>query len=227
MPAAPPHVKVTFSGLLGTQRPAPEIWSFSIAHAIGPVSNSPAPTKAALEAFAQGANAAWRAHVAAVVSSSVFLTRTRAAYISVVNDKNAVGRNADGSFQQADDLFPGEGGEQISIAPPQVALAVTLQSAASGPTGRGRFYLPMPIIDVDRGALTMKEPRRVDVEGRMGQFLTAMTAAAAAQGIGEVVVASRGSVTKGIAPRLRTVTSHRVGRVYDTIRTRRNALPER
>jgi hypothetical protein len=45
-------------------------------------------------------------------------------------------------------------------------------------------------------------------------------------GGGPIVIASGGSATKGVAPALRTVSAFRVGGAFDTIRTRRNALPD-
>lgn len=110
---------------------------------------------------------------------------------------------------------PGTGaGEML---PSQVAIAVSLYAGlrANGTRMKGRFYLPAPTEagTTSTGELVLAFQQRI--ADYMAQFITTLQAS------GHVpCVWSR---TEG---RLSTVDGIRVGNKYDTIRRRRNALPE-
>lgn len=122
------------------------------------------------------------------------------------------------STTRAADLGPAPViGTQSTKYPPQVALAVSLDTGYSrGLAARGRFYLPPP------GAA-------VQVDGRLREDDTQVIANAAAAylsglndlGLGVVSIVS--DVGAGAVRQVRTV---RVGRALDTIRSRRTSIPE-
>jgi hypothetical protein len=150
------------------------------------------------------------------------MTRTRAA---VIQETGFVQRDSAGAYVQADDLTPASGVASSTQLPLQVTLAITLDSAFPGPTGRGRFFIPSPALGVlVSGSLSASS--QTSISDFAQAYCNAINVAAAANGAGRLCVASGGSVLKGIAPGLRTVVQIRVGRVPDTIRDRRGDLPE-
>jgi hypothetical protein len=106
------------------------------------------------------------------------------------------------------------------VLPPQIALAVSLDTDLRGPRGRGRFYLPTPVVTLSPVA----EIEVAEVEALRGSTVTWLEALNNASGLDanapEVVIAS----TFGTNAK---VTGVRVGRVLDTMRSRRRDLPER
>lgn len=116
------------------------------------------------------------------------------------------------------EFAPPVGGTYTATNAPQVAIAVSLDTAARrGLATRGRFYLPTPVPVV-------KEDGRIDAASATA-FATAATTflqsvSAALPGWIPGVVSNVGAGAQ------RPVTNVRVGRVYDTIRSRRTSLPE-
>lgn len=118
----------------------------------------------------------------------------------------------------------GNGSDPSGFILPQSALAVSLTTARPGASGRGRFYLPMPTLSAapsigfqtnatdTANVLTNVQTMLQAVNDTPGFEAAHGTAA-------QVVVAS----TKGFNT---PVTGVRIGRVIDTIRSRRNALSE-
>jgi len=112
------------------------------------------------------------------------------------------------------------GGGGSNPMPPQVAVAVSTTTDRRGPTGRGRFYIPMPVNSMEPPSLQMSDVTRIQIQGAAGRFLNAvgnqpgfdLTDAR------PVIVSSRGYNTP--------ITGVRVGRTYDTIRSRRSQLVE-
>lgn len=115
----------------------------------------------------------------------------------------------------------GGGGVQAFVLP-QTALAISLMTDRRGATGRGRFYIPMPVLDPDATDGWRVPTGPIDaVLGSAKSFLEALGNSAGFDlltGL-KVVVAS----TKGYNS---DVTGVRVGRVVDTIRSRRGSLSE-
>lgn len=114
-----------------------------------------------------------------------------------------------------------QAGSVSSVLPaPQTALAISLTTGRRGPTGKGRFYLPMPGVGVEAGPLTIPAVSRNQIQAAAAGFLNALNNRPGIDGIDvEVIVAS----TKGTNTK---VTGVRVGRVLDTIRSRRTSLGE-
>jgi hypothetical protein len=130
---------------------------------------------------------------------------------------------ADGKYVENmfEKVMPGtRGGGPGLPHPPQCSLAISLNTDRRGASGRGRFYLPgfSGPINADTGL--MEVAQRVEVESAVTGFLQAVNNA---PGLDDpaprVVVAS----TKGFNS---DVTSFRVGRAVDTIRSRRASLEE-
>jgi hypothetical protein len=194
---------VTYSGVFGTLASPIEIWSFTIKGQ--PVESSNTP-----QAKAFTAKNAYSAGLRQVLPSSVILTRTR---FSQHAAGGLVEQTADGAYVQADDLTTVAGTDTGGAAIPlQSSVCVSLVTGRAGPSGKGRFFLPMPAAALDA---TWRLPiAKADA--------IAANAAATLDGLAAVlipcVVSSKGFRTE--------VTAVRVGRVVDTIRTRRNAMVE-
>lgn len=216
LPTPPPHLDLIFSGVFGTAAAPYEIWSFGLSIDVGD------PGFSDQVALTNAARAAWTANVAPQCSPQVRLTRVRAVFVT----SGLYVRDSAGAYAMVDAPSDSPGTGTLSQPPPlQVALAISLQTTYDGAVGRGRFYLPGP----DLGILTagrISATRQENASSQMKAFLDAINAEVRAQfGVG-VVVASAGSVKKGIPAALRPVTVVRVGSVPDTIRSRRNSLVE-
>jgi hypothetical protein len=114
---------------------------------------------------------------------------------------------------------PGGAGPGLRY-PPQVSLAVSLQSATRGPRGKGRFYLPGPSIAFDGGNAQMS---LADVTGVRDAATAWIQNLNNWPGVDandpKVTIASTSGINSD-------VTGVRVGRVLDTIRSRRGQIPE-
>lgn len=110
---------------------------------------------------------------------------------------------------------PGSGvGDML---PSQTAIAVSLMAGlrANGTKMKGRFYLPAPVEGVTTPTGELLLAFQIRVADYMSQFITTLQASSHAP-----CVWSRSEA------RLSTVDGIRVGNKYDTIRRRRNHLPE-
>jgi hypothetical protein len=102
--------------------------------------------------------------------------------------------------------------------PNQVALAVGLTTGFSrGPAHRGRFFLPLPVHDLDATG-HISAAAAADVDASCATLRTDVNAGGGEQ----MVVMSR----KAGAPGHRAVTGFAIGRVLDTQRRRRRSLAE-
>jgi hypothetical protein len=101
--------------------------------------------------------------------------------------------------------------------PPQIAIAVTLNTAAKrGRASRGRFFLPIGgQVEADG---QMSDNVATALAGMATTFLNALT---------DAVPGWRPGVASNLGNGTERFVSHvSVGRVYDTIRSRRAAIPE-
>lgn len=129
----------------------------------------------------------------------------------------------DGKYTQPSITVPmnqGGGALQTTLHPPQVALAVSLTTAFYGARGRGRFYLPLPALPVVNGSLDLGAGDRNAVAASAQEFLNNLGNEPGLDvlGLTPVVASSKGlnHVVNGV----------RVGRVFDTIRSRRRSMSE-
>jgi hypothetical protein len=200
--AFPPHRRVSFRGIFGTVAAPYEQWTFRLNFERFNESSpsGAAVTSAAVTAFTNQIAPRARAHVR--------LTEVKFATIG------ADGKYTEDPFIAAVNV-PGTS-TAGALSPPQVALAVSLNTPTRGPMGKGRFYIPAPAttIDPNTGLISVVDAQWF-ADGAAA-FLTAMNAI---PGLGNVGIAS----TKGL---FSSVNSVRVGRVLDTIRSRRNAISE-
>jgi hypothetical protein len=115
----------------------------------------------------------------------------------------------------------GSAGSGVSAHPPQIALAVTLLGPnPRGAAGKGRLYLPNPAFAVaGDGRISAAQAEAVanHIAGFINQVNTIMT--------GAVHIVGPATAT-GRAGASQPVTGIRVGRVLDTMRSRRSSMPE-
>jgi microcompartment protein CcmK/EutM len=131
-----------------------------------------------------------------------------------------------GAFVQGDANVATIAAGVYNAKPFQVALAISLRTARAGPGGRGRFYIPVPAGDTVGADGLMSLAEVTGHRDRAKGFLDQVNADSVAAGFGRLVVASGGSITRGVAPALSDVTQVAVGRVFDTIQSRRSVLVE-
>lgn len=212
MPFAP-HTRVTAIGTLGTGADR-----FSYGLNLGFTGAPAALPQAGLEDITASIKAMHK-RATSGVSADAVLTEVKFASIG-----------ADGKYT-ADPVViavtggAGGGNNAFNQVLPQSALAVSLMTDRRGPSGKGRFYLPMPAF-ATAGANSF-QITQANADGVRDSVQTMLNEILNAPGLDNVnneldpvvVVAS----TKGFNT---PVTGVRVGRVVDTIRTRRNALSE-
>jgi hypothetical protein len=221
-----PHLRVSFRGTLGRNVPAPEIFSFGLALAGGVGAGEPAwltTNQAGLKALAQRLQNSFDV-LASAMSNAASL---QSIMVSAVGVDGLVRRTADGAYQQGEFIGARPGGVLHNGQAFQTALAISLRSRVAGPTGRGRFYLPLPaaLSEAENGLISVV--RRFELQNVALSFARDVNTAGATIGEGvRLVVASSGSVVRNLPPAANAVVEIGVGRALDTIRTRRNALGE-
>lgn len=202
----PAHTLYTWSGDLGATGGIVEHWSFSL-RCTGGVT----PNEGGLQTHANNATDAFLLTLLQQVGSNVHLTNVTVARVG------ADGKWAtlpSGAYDKAEWNGLGTGAiAGVAPVPAQAALVVSLATARAGASGKGRFFLPV-------GRLALGADGRIDA-ARAQTF-----ANAAADFIGRInaigepvsVVSSKGFSSP--------VTGVRVGRVIDTMRSRRSDIPE-
>lgn len=218
---APAHLRITFTGVLGSASGQNEQWSCNLsAGAPGP--DDPAASLTALAALATPLAGAWQTHISKIYTGAVIHQRCR---VAMVDNTGHVYKTAGGAYRQADQAA-NHSVVATPYTPPQIALVATLLTGAAGSTGRGRFFIPSPRmgnLGVDgRLAVADRDAHLANVVAFINACNTSLTGA----GFGRIVVASGGSVQRGVAPSLRPITHVAVGRVLDTQRRRREGLLE-
>lgn len=215
--AVPAHTRVTFSGVFGGATAPSEIWAFGL-------NTAPLITTAYASATVVDAlKTAFGTHLGPKMSTDVALTKVR---IAAVKGDGLVDRNTDGSYLQRDWAgTPVTGNVTTAVAsrkPISTAWCVSLQTPRAGATGKGRFFLPFPPdanIETDfRVSIATTTAMLTSVKAFVNACVTALGT--------PVVVASGGSVKTGAPGVLTAVTSLKLGRTPDTMRSRRGALPE-
>lgn len=214
---APAHTRITYSGVFGSPSQPTEIWAFNLSAA--PMLGTQAPGN---QGIADACAAAYATHLKPIFDTDITLTRVR---LATIGPGGLVGKDPQGGYMQVDWVgqTPGANGATAANRKPlQTALCISLTTARAGATGKGRFFLPWP------PAQQLDADYRVSAAQATGNATTAkafLNAVKAAIGV-DLVVASGGSVKTGQGPALSVVTGVRVGRVPDTMRSRRGALLE-
>lgn len=214
-----PHYRVSAIGRLGNSG---EIFQYGVNMA----PNGGSGTAGGLEDTASFNEDAW-ADVADDIRTFHGSAALNLASYAVLTHVKVARINALGKYDDMDPLIfdiadqPGANtlGTQAQTLP-QAALAVSLVTARRGPTGKGRFYLPCPVVLIETSDLRL-------TAGQATAFATAaaglITNLNNAPGIDVTEMAVCVASTKGYNT---PVTGVRVGRVVDTIRSRRNRLVE-
>lgn len=202
-----PHRKVTLAGTLGT---APGEF-FSFGFAMDESHFTLGQDQVAFEEI--------RGECIGFFTSPLSYIHPRAVLRQVKIAKiGADGRYVDGPIFDDSLASPGGAGG-ATLHPFQVSLAVSLVTDRRGPSGKGRFYLPLPVAGVTDAGLVSGDITQ-DVALRVATFLDAVANRNGADTAQPAVVVAS---TKGFLSPVRGV---RVGRVLDTIRTRRRSLEE-
>jgi hypothetical protein len=200
----PAHDMLTFSGVHGTVTDPIETWSFG-------VKLQPGPQAATPEAVAALGRTAYEQRYLAVMHPRTILTRVR---FSRHNEGGLVSRQADGGYIQGDSdgALPGTG-VSSNLLPLQTALVVSLITARPGARGKGRYFLPMPAMNLGDD-YRISEFGQTQMANASQAFLTQIRGEIAAP----IVASSYGFSS--------VVLECRVGRVVDTQRSRRRDLDE-
>lgn len=107
-----------------------------------------------------------------------------------------------------------------ALVHPQLALAVSLVTDRRGPSGKGRFYVPMPVVSSEADSLLGVT---ADIDSIATSAQTLINDMNNSPGIDVTTLKVCVSSTKGYNTGVERI---RVGRAVDTIRTRRNKLAE-
>lgn len=197
-----PHSRITLSGDLGSQDPAPEHFSFGFSTDLADYSTpaAKAALKAACDDFMAGGTGK--------IGNWATLRLIKVASIGVDGKYTA-------DAVSIPTATPGNGSSPSH--PFQISLAVGLRTAVRGGSHRGRLYLPAPTIGIQTTTGLFDMIIAPGIEAGVRTFLHAACAAAVTPT--NLVVASR----KGFNT---NVSKIQVGGVLDTMRSRRRQLPE-
>lgn len=204
----PAHFRLTYSGTLGN---GTEEFAISLNLAPGRPG-----TAAELTSEATAARQAWLDNMRVLFSNRNTLTETRLACITA--DGSYLTRE-DGSYQVGIDATPAPSvgaGVPGGLLPLQSALCVTLLTPRSGPTGKGRIFLPWPDTIAIQDDFRISQPAATSVATIMAEMIRDVNSLIADTVVS--VVSSKGYTSP--------VTGVRVGRVPDTMRSRRGDLLE-
>ena len=196
-----PFLRLVVGGTLYTS----EQWSFGLSFA-GAAGSAPTSVPTAV----YDAVAAFVQRAAAPSSNKAPLT-----FIKL----NRIGQDGRYTEQKSvtREVAAGIAGASTANIAPQIAAAVTLDTGnRRGLAAKGRFYVPVPAAAIGTDGRILE----TDANALRDAAVTMVNSLNAA-GIGRLVVAS--DVGTGA---FRAVRSVRVGRVLDTIRSRRTSLPE-
>ncbi len=216
------HVLIQWGGKL----PGGETWSCSLRCAeqttIGPIGTQVPPqaeVKSWLAGSIKDAVLAYHTRPGTLISPAVKLSFVKANRIDV-----------DGTYMDAltnEELYAdiaGAGGGG-GVLPNQATIAVSLTTGFSrGPAHRGRFYLPMPSINIDANTGLIGSGNAQSIRQSTKTFLEAIADVPGIDAPNSLtpVVMSR----KAGAATYRVVTGVEVGQVIDTQRRRRRSLKE-
>lgn len=200
-----PFLRLVASGTLY----AVESWSWSLSM-IPDFDNTPTAPE---EVPAGVITAVQTFHTSAGIGSDARLNTVK------LNEIDANGRYVDqDSTVLHDYALPGVAGTGPSGLVPQIAWAVTLRTAATrGLAHSGRFYVPLPAVSVAEGGV-VGTSAAVALADDAATLINDLNAAVPGWRVGVV-----SDVRTGAA---RPVTRVEVGRVLDTVRSRRTNLPE-
>lgn len=210
-----PHLRLSAIGHLGT--PAVDHFSFGLSMSDATFGGFPTPLDEGVAAYLQNLADHIKDYFIdsnALINESAFLDAVKIA---------SIGTSGSYLFKPphiTEYNNPGAG-TIIGNETPQTALCVSLTTDIVGPRTRGRFYLPMPTVPTsveDGYRISMASAQNVrDRVVTLIQDLNSETPPAG-RTLRVCIASSTGINTE--------VTGVRVGRVIDTVRTRRNDIDE-
>ena len=208
LPPGPPHVRLTWRGAFMNVEAIVEEWDWSL-KTTQPATPLDGP---ALVARATAMSQIWAATVGKNQQHQIRLTQC---IYAVTGGDGKVQRFPDGAYVQGkvDVNIPGLN-TAASILPLQTALVISLSSARPGATGRGRFFLPWQ----NSAALGLDFRMQANEIESVSANASALISQVNALGNPVVVNSSKGSNS--------VVVAARIGRVLDTMRSRREKVPE-
>lgn len=195
------HTRLTMAGTLGPVTAPVEAFSMNLS-----LGKSDAPTQAQADESWNRCST-WFSNAAAQISPQAQLRSVKLSLIGT--DGKVVGNPT---------VHVGvtPGGLTDRIYPPQVTLAVSLGTGLRGATHRGRVYLPMNLFQLNPD-FTIFTADHDAIEGQFVTFLRSLNVQFPGAA-GLVIASSKGFNTP--------VTTVRLGRVADTMRSRRRSLKE-
>jgi hypothetical protein len=208
--AKPAHTRVTFSGVVGSVSAPIERWSFNINFPADALPSDGTDTVA--DAVASSLAADYASTLKVGMPDDVVLTEVRAAHVLA---DGHVATRADGSYVQGVWTGSHVGWGAKQAVPLQTALCISLVTGRPGPTGKGRYFSPWPDIPIDSTTQLVNETAINDKANQHAAFLNAL---ATTMTFAPQVVSSKGYMTE--------VIGVRVGRAPDTMRSRREDVPE-
>lgn len=206
----PAHTRVVFSGIVGSTAAPLDEWAFGINF---PADAEPITgTQAVSDGVASACADQYVGTLGLKMCSDQILTEVK---VSHVGADGKIALRADGSYAQG--IWQGShaGGNAAQALPLQTALCIGLTTARSGATGKGRFFLPFPSVPISTTTKTISHADADTLAATARDFLNYVGMQMTFQ---PQVVSSKGYMTE--------VTGVRVGRVPDTMRSRRDDLPE-
>lgn len=209
-PPKPAHIRLTWSGRFGSVTAPIEEWSFGLSLPVDATVDG--FTDLQIDAMATGMRTCYTSSLTPRFSSDVILTECR---FASVNGSGRVKLRADGSYIQGINVAPSAGPQAPTAMPLQTALCVSLVTARPGASGKGRFFLPWPALGLDPATKTLNDSQATIMLDAARDFVVAVNLLTA----GKVSVVS----TKNY---LSEVIGVRVGKVPDTMRSRRERVPE-
>jgi hypothetical protein len=203
------HVRVTWGGNLGSQ--PGEHWTCSLsiaAHDAPPAVEAPAFSEAQCASIG-GLLRQFHSEPKTGIRPIASLTWVKVARIS------DAGRYLGDAHLE--EFQPVAGGATAGTTHPfQVARAVTLHTGRRGASYRGRFFLPLPNNGID-GDGTYAAAEATDVATQAAFLITGLNAVSSQPEVVVCVAGKNGNTA---------VTGVTVGRVLDTMRSRRRSLKE-
>lgn len=207
---AAPFTRLSFVGTLwGVDQ-----WSINLSLTNGPA--APVVDQATLDAI----RGDFKTHLMSAAPANVLGGPARLTYVKAARI-GTDGKYMDAAPTISNEAAGGHPGTGTSPHAPQVALAVTLLGAnPRGAAGRGRFFIPAPTaaIGVDG---RVSDPAAQAIADQVAKFINAVNPRVA----GGVSIVGP-TTASGRAGASQPVTAVRVGRVFDTVRSRRSSFPE-
>lgn len=211
------HWQITIGGIFGVVQSPIENWQFALRVDADLVPTTTEPNDPALLADATAIQASFQTNMLNKLQGGVRHTYTD---IRFIGNDGLQPKNPDGSYKGAVRLLTDgpAGATETPRYPFQTALCVSLNTARSGPRGRGRVFLPPPVYPLSSdGRISLANAQ--EFTAAFAQVIRDVNGTALDALDGPVCVMS----TFGFAS---PVTSVRVGRSLDTHRSRRADLPE-